>query len=163
MWSPNFVCFALYLTVSEISANSCFFKFYIISIAAILIFIWWHQSKCHQKVSSNVIFEKAENSTPCGWKLTYRKCLKFYLSWPWSDMNSRTRSPEHRDHLHIDIKRPAKFHEILRQISICDIVFTSCLQRTCDGAKTNISPYHIWGYNTQSNKLVTLIYFFLKI
>ena len=36
IWSPNFICFALSLTDSEISANLCFFKFFKIS------FFFWN-------------------------------------------------------------------------------------------------------------------------
>ena len=75
---PNFACFILSQNkwdVSEISAYSCFFKFYFISMTAIFNY--------RESWITSVVF--------------------FYKSWnsySQLDMNSRTRSPENRDHLH---------------------------------------------------------------
>ena len=67
------------------------------------------------------------------------KILPFLTSK--SDMNSRTRSLEKSDHLHTDILKPTKFHEILR------ISFFK--------AKTNIS----W---TASGDIIIPIYYYNK-
>ena len=77
--------------------------------------------------------------------------LKVLKIWPFltseSDMNSRTRSPENRDHLLIS--EELQCHEILH-ISFWVIVFTSHLRKWTwlhGEAKTNLSPDSIWEYN----------------
>ena len=78
------------------------------------------------------------------WVKINRSAQYIFLASQWG-MTSRTKLTEYMHHLHIDIKRPAKYHEILC-INVWAIMFKTVLaEAVCQGQNQYI-PRRIWGY-----------------
>ena len=94
-------------------------------------------------------FEKKWNSYSLWVKINI--LLKVLKIWPFltsqSDMNSRTKSPENRDHPHTDTTIPASFMKLFTLVfyfSLSQVVWGSSGKRR--GQNQYISRCEIWGY-----------------